>query len=167
MDNGRDFLGDDFPPCELNRIEQGKFYGWPYANGSRVPDPDFGEGHNEKILNSLSPVHEFGAHTAPLGITFIHGQNFPADFQGAALVALHGSWNRSEKSGYKVVSLHFGDQGVVSERPFISGFELEDDVIGRPVDITEDQEGNIFISDDFTGSIYRVIYHGDERRNSE
>ena len=159
VDNGRDFLGDDFPPCELNRIEQGKFYGWPYSNGNQIPDPDFGEGNQEKILNSVPPVHGFGAHTAPLGFTFIRGKDWPEALQGAALVALHGSWNRSEKSGYKVVSLHFDESNAISERLFISGFELNDDVIGRPVDIVEDPEGSIFISDDFTGSIYRVTYN--------
>lgn len=163
-DNGRDFLGDDFPPCELNRIEQGQFYGWPYANGNRISDPDFGEGNREKILASVPPAHGFGAHTAPLGLTFIRGLNWPEEIQGAALVALHGSWNRSEKSGYKVVSLHIDDKGAVAEKPFITGFERDDDVIGRPVDIVEDPEGSLFISDDFTGSIYRVTFKDIEEK---
>ncbi len=157
-DNGRDFLGDDFPPCELNRIGQDQFYGWPYANGNRVPDPDFGEGNEEKILNSQPPAHGFGAHTAPLGMTFLRGKRWPDYLQGAALVALHGSWNRSEKSGYKVVSLHFDEKGGVTEKLFITGFERDDDVIGRPVDIVEDPEGHFYLSDDFTGSVYRVTY---------
>ncbi|WP_020157801.1 PQQ-dependent sugar dehydrogenase [Methylobacter marinus] len=158
VDNGRDFLGDDFPPEELNRIEQGKFYGWPYANGNKIPDPDLGAGHEEQIRNSLPPVHEFAAHTAPLGMTFLRNKNLPPEFKNSALVALHGSWNRTEKTGYKVVSLHFGPKGTITERDFISGFEFQGDVIARPVDVAEGPDGAIYVSDDFTGSIYRVSW---------
>lgn len=159
VDNGRDFLGDEFPPDELNRIEQGKFYGWPYANGNKAPDPDFGAGHEEKIRGSQPPVHKYAAHTAPLGITFLRNKNWPPEFKNAALVALHGSWNRTEKIGYKVVSLHFGPKGTIAERNFVTGFERQGDVIGRPVDIAEGPDGGIYISDDFTGSVYRVYRH--------
>lgn len=158
-DNGRDFLGDDFPPDELNLIEQGKFYGWPYANGDKVPDPTFGPGHQEAVQNSVAPVYRFAAHTAPLGITFLRGQQLPA-YQEAALVALHGSWNRTEKQGYEVISLHFNNTGEITGQKFITGFEVNGDVIGRPVDVAEGSDGAIYISDDFTGSIYRVIYKG-------
>ena len=158
VDNGRDFLGDDFPPCELNRLEQGGFYGWPYANGNNIPDPDFGVSNTATINNSIAPVFEFGAHTAPLGITFLRSPSLPVAFQGAALVALHGSWNRSEKIGYKVVSMHFANNGKISKKDFIRGFERDGDVIGRPVDIAEARNGIIYISDDFTDSIYRVSY---------
>jgi glucose/arabinose dehydrogenase len=157
-DNGRDFLGDEAPPEELNRIEKGLSYGWPYAYGERVPDPDLGAGNAEKIQGSTPPVHVFAAHSAPLGITFLRGRGLPPAYHGAAMVALHGSWNRTKKRGYAVVSLHFGDDGTISEREFISGFEVDEDVIGRPVDIAEGADGAIYISDDFTGSIYRVTY---------
>jgi glucose/arabinose dehydrogenase len=156
VDNGRDFLGDDFPPEEYNRIEQGKFYGWPYANGNKIPDPDFGAGHEEQIRGSQPPSHGFAAHTAPLGMTFLSHKDLPPEFKNSALVALHGSWNRTEKIGYKVVSLHFGSDGTITERDFISGFEYQGDVIGRPVDVVEGPDGAIYVSDDFTGSIYRV-----------
>jgi len=82
----------------------------------------------------------------------------PTAYRGAALVTLHGSWNRSEKVGYEVVSLHFDVRGAISERPFISGFEVDDDVIGRPVAVVEGPDGGIYISDDYTGTIYRVDY---------
>jgi len=98
-DNGRDLLGDDFPPCELNRIEAGGFYGWPVANGDRVPDPDFGTGQEERIRNSIPPAHAFGAHVAPLGLVFLRNPALPVEWRGAALVAQHGSWNRTHKSG--------------------------------------------------------------------
>jgi glucose/arabinose dehydrogenase len=157
-DNGRDFLGDEAPPDELNRIEEGRFYGWPYANGARVPDPDFGADRPEKVRESVPPVHAFAAHSAPLGFTFLRGRGLPPAWRGAAMVALHGSWNRTKKRGYAVVSLHFANDGTISERPFITGFEVDEDVIGRPVDIAEGGEGAIYVSDDFTGSIYRVTY---------
>ena len=109
-DNGRDLLGDDFPPCELNRITPGGFYGWPYANGDNRPDPDFGPGHEDRIATALPPVHGFRAHNAPLGIVFLRSPPAGDAYHGAALVALHGSWNRTRKDGYKVVSLHWDGQ---------------------------------------------------------
>lgn len=160
-DNGRDMLGDDTPPCELNRIERGGDYGWPVAYGDKVPDPDLGEGHRERIHASRPPAHAFAAHTAPLGITFLRAETWPAPYRGAALVALHGSWNRTRKQGYEVVSLHFGERGSIAERTFIHGFELDGDVIGRPVDVVEGSDGAVYVSDDYTGSIYRVAYGED------
>ena len=155
-DNGRDLLGNDFPPCELNAIDRGKSYGWPFANGDRIPDPDFGAGHEAEINASVPPAHAFRAHNAPLGIVFLKHENTPSDLQGAALVALHGSWNRTEKDGYKVVSLHWGDSGEIEERDFVVGFERDENVLGRPVDIAEGPDGAIYISDDFMGGIWRV-----------
>ncbi len=157
-DNGRDLLGDNFPPCELNRIEAGNFYGWPFANGDRVPDPDFGASREREIEGSIPPVHHFRAHTAPLGITFIRGTRVPPEYLGAALVALHGSWNRTEKDGYQVVSLHWGPEGEIVERPFAWGFEEDEDVIGRPVSVAEGADGAFYVSDDFSGSVYRIAW---------
>ncbi len=155
-DNGRDLLGDDVPPCELNQLVRGGFYGWPFANGDRVPDPDLGKGRRAKINASIPPVHGFRAHTAPLGITFVRHPDAPAWLRGAALVALHGSWNRTEKDGYEVVSLHWDAEGRIAERPFLTGFERDGNVIGRPVDVAEGPDGEWFVSDDFAGAIYRV-----------
>ncbi|WP_305906987.1 PQQ-dependent sugar dehydrogenase [Methylomarinum sp. Ch1-1] len=161
VDNGRDFLGDDFPPCELNLIERGQFYGWPYVNGNQAPDPDYGDKNPEKASRSVPPVHEFGAHTAPLSIVFIDDDKLRSLMQGSALVAMHGSWNRSVKTGYKLVALQFdAEQGII-ERDFITGFEMHDDVIGRPVAIAEAADGSLYISDDFTGSIYRISDSGE------
>src|SRR5262245_20129419 len=159
-DNGRDLLGDDFPPCELNRIVAGGFYGWPYANGANVPDPDLGEGHEERIRAAIPPVHGFGAHQAPLGIAFVRGAAAPAELRGAALVALHGSWNRTRKAGYKVVSLHWKPDAGIEERDFLVGFEQDGDVIGRPVDVAEGPDGAIYVSDDYAGAVYRVAAPG-------
>ncbi len=164
-DNGRDLLGDDYPSCELNRIEQGGFYGWPFANandqGGTDPDPDFGEGREAEIAQTVAAVHPFAAHNAPLGIHFVrHPEANPA-YRGAALVALHGSWNRSELDGYEVVSLHWDGDGRISEQPFLTGFERDGDVIGRPVDVAEGPEGAFYVSDDYAGVIYRVAKGGD------
>lgn len=157
-DNGRDLLGDDFPPCELNRVVEGGFYGWPFAHGDRVADPDYGDGNHQRIASSIPPAFDLGAHTAPLGIAFYEGGMFPERYRNAAFVALHGSWNRSQKSGYKVVALFFDSAGVTAAEDFLVGFELDDDVIGRPVDVAQARDGSLFVSDDYTGSVFRVAY---------
>jgi len=155
-DNGRDLLGNDFPPCELNRIVEGGFYGWPLANGDRVKDPDFGAGHDAEIASSLPPVHSFAAHNAPLGIAFLDAVQTPTAYRGAALVALHGSWNRTSKDGYKVVSLHWDANGNITQRDFLTGFLKDENVSGRPVDVAQGEDGTIYISDDYAGSVFRV-----------
>jgi glucose/arabinose dehydrogenase len=159
-DNGRDLLGDDFPPCELNRVEFGGFYGWPFVNGDGVPDPDNGTKSPDRVRAAISPVHGYPAHTAPLGLHFIRSKDLPAEYRGAALAALHGSWNRTQKDGYKVVSIHWLPDGSIEQRDFVAGFEIDDDVIGRPVDIAEGPDGAFYVSDDYSGQIYRVAYVG-------
>ena len=153
-DNGRDLLGDDIPPCELNRIVEGGFYGWPYVNAG-TPDPDFGGLNPAVAAKNIAPRHEFRAHNAPLGIRFLRHSTVTG-FERSALVALHGSWNRSVPDGYKVVSLHWQKDGSIVERDFLSGFLQGEKLMGRPVDIAEADAGSIFISDDYSGSIFRV-----------
>lgn len=157
-DNGRDLLGDDFPPCELNRIERGGFYGWPYINGFGVLDPDLGKGKEALLRTAISPTFGFRAHNAPFGMRFLRHAKPPPGFERTALVALHGSWNRSEPDGYKVVALHWREDGKIEQTNFLSGFEREGKVTGRPVDVAEDADGAIYISDDYAGAIYRVFY---------
>ncbi|MGI9293301.1 MAG: c-type cytochrome, partial [Pseudomonadales bacterium] len=152
-DNGRDLMGDDKPPCELNLIERGAFYGWPYVNGNNVPDPDLGEGRELQAATAIPPAFEFRAHNAPLGITFLQHKTNP---ERTALAALHGSWNRSTPDGYKVVALQWDANNVISTSDFLTGFEEEGDVIGRPVDVVESTTGDIFVSDDYAGVVYRV-----------
>jgi len=156
-DNGRDMLGDDFPPCELNRIELGGFYGWPYYNADNIPDPDMGTPPANISGNPVAPAHGFRAHNAPLGMRFLQNDQWPTAFDRTALVALHGSWNRSSLDGYKVVSLHWTESGI-EERDFLVGFERGGDVIGRPVDVVQGPDGAIYVSDDYSGSVYRVSY---------
>lgn len=163
-DNGRDLLGDDFPPCELNRIVPGGFYGWPIANAGRIPDPDYGADNAARIAASLPPAHEFGPHVAPLGITFYRRPTgaapaaFPADYDGVAFVAEHGSWNRSEKNGYQVVALRFAADGSITETPFLTGLLRDEHVSGRPVDPAVGPDGALYVSDDYTGVVYRIGY---------
>ena len=164
-DNGRDWLGDEYPPCELNKIQQQGFYGWPYINGFGDLDPDFGQGNEERLATAINPVHGFRAHNAPLGMRFIRQTVLPVQYHRAALVALHGSWNRSTRDGYKVVSLHWQADGSVQERDFMTGFLRNDkqqgeQVVGRPVDIAEAMDGSLYISDDYSGTIFKVFYFG-------
>jgi glucose/arabinose dehydrogenase len=156
-DNGRDFLGDDSPPCELNKIEQHGFYGWPYINGFGEADPQYGTDPARLPGKAISPVHGFRAHNAPLGMTFVRSGKLTG-YERSALVALHGSWNRSVPDGYKVVSLSWLADGSIVERDFLSGFLRDGTVIGRPVDVVEGSDGSIYVSDDYAGAVYRIAY---------
>ena len=154
---GRDMLGDNFPREELNLVEKGKHYGWPFFNENNVPDPDYGAEKPADLAETETPVHMFTAHSTPLSIRFLRHNK--SDKPGAtALVARHGSWNRSTKSGYDIVRLRFHAGGQITEEPFITGFEEGEDVIGRPVDVYETADGAIWITDDFAGAIYKVVH---------
>jgi mono/diheme cytochrome c family protein len=128
------------------------------VNGAGVPDPDLGD-HPDAPADPVPPVHAFRAHNAPLGMTFVRGDDLPAAYRNAALVALHGSWNRTRMDGYRVVSLHWTGTGI-QERDFAVGFENEGRVIGRPVDVAEGPDGAFYVSDDYAGAIYRIA-HGE------
>jgi len=154
-DNARDLLGDDVPPDELNRIEAGGFYGWPYVHGNGVPDPEYGARYVGEA-KPIDPVHDFRPHNAPLGIHFLRAAGLPPDYQRSALVALHGSWNRTTPDGYKVVRLRWSDDGAIAESDFLTGFLGPDGVIGRPGFVAEGPDGAIYVSDDYAGVIYRI-----------
>ncbi|WP_019864377.1 PQQ-dependent sugar dehydrogenase [Methylovulum miyakonense] len=158
-DNGRDHLGDDVPPDELNRwTTKGEHFGYPYCHGGDIPDPEFAAG--KKCADFTAPVWKYPAHVAPLGMRFYQGGQFPAAYQGQLFVAQHGSWNRTEPQGYRVVLLKFDKQGqVVAEEDFISGWLDKDGTVsGRPVDILAMPDGSLLISDDKQGLIYKVSY---------
>ncbi|MEG9861546.1 MAG: PQQ-dependent sugar dehydrogenase [Parvularculales bacterium] len=161
VDNGRDLLGDNEPPEEVNLIRRGGFYGWPFLNGFNKPDPDFGDISDPRIKDAIEPAYGMTAHIAPLAITFM-GNDAPPGLEGAALVTQHGSWNRTRKAGYKVISLHWRTDGSIEDRDFFTGFEKDEDVIGRPVDVTIGPDGAIYVSDDYAGAIYRITHESME-----
>jgi len=158
-DNGRDYLGDDSPPEELNQWSvKGEHFGYPYCHGGDIPDPEFAA--DKKCRQFTAPVWKFKAHIAPLGLRFYQGKQFPVEYKNQLFVAQHGSWNRTEPQGYRVVLIKFNQGKPVSEQDFISGWLTKDgNVLGRPVDILTLPDGSLLISDDKLGVIYKVEYH--------
>lgn len=155
-DNGRDYLGDDVPPDELNQwTQKGEHFGYPYCHGGDIPDPEFAEG--KKCNEFTPPVWKFGAHMAALGIRFYQGKQFPAEYKNQLFVAQHGSWNRTVPQGYRIALVKFNHGKPVSEEAFISGWLTKNgDVLGRPTDILEMPDGSLLITDDKLGVIYKV-----------
>jgi len=154
-DNGRDWLGDDSPSCELNKVDQeGSFYGFPYKHAKNVIDPEFG--NLDSGFQFIDPIAEVGAHVAPTGITFYEGEMFP-EFENNIFITLHGSWNRSSKVGYKVIRVSLDERGDVANiQDFISGWLINDKVSGRPAAPFIMKDGSILISDDKANIIFRV-----------
>jgi glucose/arabinose dehydrogenase len=160
-DNGRDWMGDDIPACELNQAPRdGMHFGYPYCHQGDLPDPEFGVKY--PCSDFEAPVQKLGAHTAPLGIEFYTGKQFPKAYRNRLFVAEHGSWNRSKKIGYRVMMLELEDGKAVSYEPFADGWldEAKDDVVGRPVDIALMPDGSMLVSDDYADAIYRIRYEG-------
>ncbi len=162
-DNGRDWLGDDSPSCELNMIdEEGSFYGYPFKHAKNVIDPEFG--HMIPSLNKkfVDPIAELGPHVAPLGIAFYDGDVFPKKYQNSIFVALHGSWNKyNGKSGYKIVFVQLDKDGnYVSQENFITGWLSNENAWGRPAAPFVMSDGSLLISDDKYNVIYKVSYKG-------
>ena len=156
-DNGRDMLGDNVPPGELNRVEKaGAHYGFPYCHGGIVKDPEFG--HLGDCSEAVAPARKLGPHVAPLGLKFYTGEMFPEEYHNQIFIAEHGSWNRSEKIGYRVVVVKLRNGMPVSYEPFAHGWLQGDKVSGRPVDLLVMEDGSMLVSDDQAGVIYRISY---------
>lgn len=159
---GRDFLGDNLPPDEINIIKDGRDYGWPLCYGNRVHDTDFDKKVYIQIIPQLPcgesepPIYEIAAHSAPLGLAFVTGDKFPQDWQGDLLVSYHGSWNRSTPIGYKVVKINLENGRVGGEQDFITGFLEGSQAVARPVDIIFDSRGSLYVSDDKAGFIFKI-----------
>jgi glucose/arabinose dehydrogenase len=161
-DNGRDMLGNDIPPCELNTATKaGMHFGYPYCHGGTIKDPDFGS--KRPCSDFTAPAQNLGAHTAPLGLKFYTGSMFPAEYKNQLFVAEHGSWNRSKEvkfNGYVLSLVKVdGDKGT-SYKTFASGWLKADgrESWGRPVDVLLLPDGSMLVSDDKAGVIYRITY---------
>jgi glucose/arabinose dehydrogenase len=158
-DNGRDMMGDDIPPCELNRVtEAGQHFGYPFCHGGVVKDPEFG--NQQPCDDFVAPVQALGAHVAPLGVKFYTGDMFPKKYKQYAFIAEHGSWNRAKKVGYKIALVQLEDGKAIAYDTFLDGWldEESQERFGRPVDILFLEDGSMLISDDFGDAIYRVTY---------
>lgn len=156
-ENGRDLLGDDVPPDELNRAPRaGMDFGFPFCHGGTILDPEFGQGKN--CANYTAPVQLLAPHGASLGMTFYTGKMFPAEYRDQIFIAEHGSWNRSKKSGYRISLVKLNGDKAVSYTPFAQGWLENESNWGRPVDVLVDLDGALLISDDDAGAIYRVSY---------
>lgn len=158
-DNGRDMMGDDQPFCELNRAPQdGMHFGYPYCHQGDLADPEFGA--KRDCSEFTAPAYKLGPHVAPLGMEFYTADQFPAHYRGNIFIAEHGSWNRSKKSGYRLMLARLEGNEVVSYEPFAEGWldTDEGDVWGRPVDVALLPDGSLLVSDDFADAIYRISY---------
>lgn len=167
MDHGSDWRGDNQPPEELNQITAGGDYGWPVCFGSRQPDPFVVSRHvRDKEAHCQAtqpPALTYQAHSAPIGLVFYEGRQFPRDYRNDAFVAMHGSWNRVPPTGYKVVRIRFEKGRPVRFEDFLTGFLIEDGKahFGRPAGLAVTREGALLVSDDANGVVYRVAYRGD------
>lgn len=156
-ENGRDWLGDNLPPDELNQaIKSGLHFGYPYCHGGDFLDPEFGAGKN--CADFTPPAQKLGPHVAPLGLTFYTGTQFPERYRGQILIAEHGSWNRSAKIGYRIMLVTLRDGRAVSYEPFAEGWLDGERVWGRPAYLLVLPDGSLLVSDDHAGAIYRIRY---------
>jgi glucose/arabinose dehydrogenase len=166
MDHGTDWLGDDECLEELNRIERGKHYGWPWVYNDRkinpaTQDPPNGTTRQQVAERSEPPALTYTSHAAPMQLLFCTGDNFPDEYRGDAIVTMKGSWNRSKASGYEIVRIRFDDDGQPEKiEPFIGGFLTQDgkQQFGRPCGLAQLPDGSLLVGDDDNGVIYRVSY---------
>ena len=168
--NERDNMGDDVPPDYLTKVSEGAFYGWPYAytdiEGQIRSDPTFGDKNPAKVAGTTAPSFPVQAHSAALGVAFYpqFGAGgtkgpfalFPKEYEGDAFLAFHGSWNRSTKTGYKIVRVHFENGQPARMTDFVTGFLDNGSEIGRPVDVQIAPDGSLLFTDDGMGRLWRV-----------
>jgi len=160
-DNGRDMLGDNKPPDELNHLtEAGQHFGYPYYHGNGIWDPEFGDRGKKMNRDFKNPAQALGPHVAALGMHFYTGSMFPEKYKNQVLIAEHGSWNRSEKIGYRITMVTLKNGQPHSYQPFVDGWLGENESVwGRPVDLLQLPDGSMLISDDYGGIIYRLTYN--------
>jgi glucose/arabinose dehydrogenase len=158
--NERDGMGDNLPPDYATRVAEGNFFGWPWYYIGANEDPRH-RGERPDLANLVTvPDVLIQPHSAPLGIAFYDGSTFPRDYVGDAFVTLHGSWNRAQRTGYKVVRLRLqGGQPTGEYEDFLTGFVANDSAVwGRPVGVTVLHDGSLLVSEDANGTIYRVAH---------
>ncbi|MDI1262244.1 MAG: PQQ-dependent sugar dehydrogenase [bacterium] len=157
-DNGRDWMSEDVPQDELNRITKvGEHFGAPYCLQGNIVDPEFGWG--KSCSDFTAPVGLLGPHSAALGMRFYTGKMFPGTYKNVAIIARHGSWNRSKKVGGDLVIARLNKDGTMkSLEPFLTGFVEDNKYIGRPVDVLQMKDGSLLVSDDWNGAVYRITY---------
>ncbi len=157
-DNSRDWMSEDLPNDELNRVtKMGEHFGSPYCWQGNLADPEFGWGRS--CSEFTPPVALLGAHTAALGMRFYTGSQFPAAYKNGIFIARHGSWNRTKKLGGDVIFVKLNPDGTVkSMEPFITGFLVDNNYLGRPVDVEQMKDGSLLVSDDWNGAVYRITY---------
>ncbi|MGH8802319.1 MAG: PQQ-dependent sugar dehydrogenase [Casimicrobiaceae bacterium] len=157
-DNGRDWLGDDAPPDELDHLTAiGQDFGFPHCHGGSITDPQFGAGH--ACSEFVAPAQKLGPHVAALGMRFYTGAQFPPAYRNRIFIAEHGSWNRSRRIGYRVTEVTLDrDRHPVAYEPFATGWLVGESVWGRPADVAVAPDGSLFVSDDYAGAIYRIRY---------
>jgi glucose/arabinose dehydrogenase len=156
-DNGRDWLGEDEPPDELNRAGlQGLHFGFPFCHGGSLPDPEFGS--EQSCGQYTAPAMNLGAHVAALGMRFYTGTMFPAEYHNQIFIAEHGSWNRQKKAGYRLSLVRLDGDRAVRYEPFAKGWLTGGFAWGRPVDLLVMHDGSMLVSDDKNGVIYRIAY---------
>ena len=157
-DNGRDLMGDDRPPDELNcAVTGGRHFGFPYVHGASVTDPTYWK-ERPKTLRTEPPAAELGPHVAALGLRFYTGSMFPADYKKGVFIAEHGSWNRSRKIGYRITFVDVSGTSASGYRVFAEGWKQGEDAWGRPVDVETGPDGALYVSDDKADAVYRITY---------
>ena len=157
-DNGRDMLGDNIPPCELNKLSyEGEHFGFPFCHGSDIEDPNYGS--LGQCSNTTIPIQELGPHVAPLGLKFYTGDMFPQEYRNQVFIPEHGSWNRSNKIGYRITKVTLDGDQSTSYETFAEGWLDEGKTLGRPVDLLIMKDGSMLVSDDHNGAIYRITYN--------
>jgi glucose/arabinose dehydrogenase len=158
-DNGRDWLGDDQPPDELNHLTKvGEHFGFPFCHGNGLRDPEHNAGH--ACSEFTPPARELGPHVAAIGMRFYTGRMFPEKYRGGVFIAEHGSWNRSTPIGYRVSFVKIENGRATSYEPFAAGWLKGGAASGRPADVLVMPDGAVLVSDDKAGRIYRITYAG-------
>ena len=157
-DNGRDMMGDEVPPDELNVLtEDGQHFGYPYCHGQDIADPEFGD--QRPCGELVPPALDLDPHVAAVGMRFYRGSAFPERYRGQIFIAEHGSWNRSEKIGFRVMVVRVDSDGrATAYEEFATGWLQDEESWGRPVDVMEQADGSLLVSDDMRGVIYRITY---------